>query len=251
MAVATALPAPPPMLLHGAALFLDFDGTLVELAATPDAVRPDARLPSLLARLSATLGGRVAVVSGRGAAEVARFLGDPPLVIAGSHGVETRWPDGRIDAPAAPDTRALLDALHTFVADHPGTLAEEKPFGAALHWRRAPEVEAEASAFAAALADRHGLHLQPGKMVAELRPGGTDKGDAVARLMRLPAMAGARPLFLGDDLTDEAGFRAAAALGGAGILIGDPRETAAAYRLAGVAETLAWLDEASIRPSQS
>lgn len=242
---------PPVALARGAALFIDFDGTLVDLAPTPDAVRPAAHLPALLARLAGRLGGRLALVSGRGAGEVAAFLGDPPLIVAGSHGMETRWPDGRIDAPAAPDTQALLAALHGFVADHPGTLAEEKRFGAALHWRRAPEAEAAATAFTALLAERHGLHVQPGKMVAELRAAGGDKGDAVTTLMRQPGWAGARPLFLGDDLTDEAGFRAATALGGAGILVGEQRATAAGYRLADVADTLAWLAEAEAHTAES
>ena len=245
------LPLPPPTLARDAALFIDFDGTLVDLAPTPDAVRPAAHLPALLARLAARLGGRLALVSGRGAAELAAFLGDPPLIVAGSHGVETRRPDGRIDAPAAPDTQALLAALRGFVADHPGTLAEEKRFGAALHWRQAPEAEAAATAFAVDLAERHRLHLQPGKMVAELRAAGGDKGDAVTILMRQPGWTGTRPLFLGDDLTDEAGFSAAAALGGAGILVGDPRDTAAAYRLPDVAGTLAWLAEAEAHATAS
>lgn len=237
--------SPPPPLAADAALFLDFDGTLVELAATPDGISVPDTLPSLLARLSERLGGRIAVVSGRGAAEVAGYLRHPPLVVAGSHGLETLWPDGRIEAPPAPATDALVREMEDFAAARPGVLVERKPFGAALHWRRAPDQGGDAERLAATLAERHGLLLQPGKMVAELRPAGTDKGGAIRALMARPDMAGASPVFIGDDLTDEAGFVAVAELGGAGILVGDPRPTAARYGLADVAAVHAWLAAAA------
>ena len=233
--------SPPPTLAPDAALFLDFDGTLVELAATPDGIHVPDTLPPLLARLSERLHGRIAVVSGRGARDVAGHLGNPHLVVAGSHGLETRWPDGRIDAPPAPATDALVAAMDTFATTRPGVLVERKPFGAALHWRQAAEHGAEAERLAASLAQEHGLKLQPGKMVAELRPAGTDKGGAVRALMARPEMAGATPIFLGDDVTDEAGFRVAAELGGAGVLVGEPRATEARYRLPDVAAVHAWL----------
>jgi trehalose 6-phosphate phosphatase len=98
---------------------------------------------------------------------------------------------------------------------------------------------------ASALSETHDLHLQPGKMMIEVRTGGGDKGTAIRALMREPDMVGRRPLFMGDDLTDEPGFVAAQELGGAGILVGEPRETAARYRLEGVEATLAWLEAAS------
>lgn len=236
---------PPPALATDAALFLDFDGTLVDLAPTPDAVVVAADLPERLSRLSDRLTGRIAIVSGRGAREVAALLGDPPLVVAGSHGLETRAPDGRIDAPAAPATDDLVAAMEAFAAERPGLLVERKPFGAALHWRRAPAHERDAQALAADLAERHGLKLQPGKMVAELRPAGTDKGGAIAALMARPDWRSATPVFLGDDVTDEAGFRAVVALGGWGVLVGTHRTTAATYRLADVAAVHAWLAAAA------
>lgn len=241
MVRAPDLSPPPVPTRQTASLFLDFDGTLVDLAPTPDAVRVADHLPALLASLSDALDGRIAVVSGRGAQEVARFLSDPPIVIAGSHGMETRWADGRLDAPAPPRTDALIAEMERFATTRPGVLVERKPFGAALHWRQAAEHEAAAQALAATLAERYGLKLQPGKMVAELRPAGTDKGGAVTALMAQPPMLGTVPLFLGDDVTDEAGFHACASLGGAGILVGEARETAARYRLPDVAATHAWL----------
>ena len=89
------------------------------------------------------------------------------------------------------------------------------------------------------------MTVQRGAMVAELRPSGATKGDAIGAFMTEPEFAGARPLFMGDDLTDEHGFAAAAALGGAGILVGPERKSAARYRLDSVAEARRWLKEAS------
>src|SRR5690606_34802401 len=102
------------------------------------------------------------------------------------------------------------------------------------------------ASLAASRAETHGLELQPGKMMVEVRAGGGDKGTAIRRLMREPDMAGTRPVFMGDDHTDEPGFAAASALGGAGILVGEQRDSAALYRLDGVEDTLAWLERAAI-----
>jgi len=240
------LPAPPADLLRNASLFLDFDGTLVEIAERPDAVAVDARLLALVARLIDRLDGRVAVVSGRPVAQVLDYLGDATPAVAGSHGMEFRFADGHIemvDRPAAlQQVQAEMEAL---AARHPGVLVEEKPLGAALHFRQAPEAEAACGDLATQLAEAHGLHLQTGKMLYEVRTSGGDKGKAIATFMAAPEHAGMRPVFLGDDTTDEPGFESARALGGAGVLVGDPRATAASYRLADVSATLAWLDRAA------
>ena len=242
--VAAALAAPPRDLLRGASLFLDFDGTLVELAPRPDAVVVDARVLRLLTALQEALAGRVAIVTGRPAAEVATFFPESLLAIGGSHGSEILWPGetgatgdrpGWI-ADAAARARALAEA-------HPGVLVEVKPFGIALHYRAAPEAEAACRALAEELAGPD-VHLQPGKMVIELRQAGSDKGSAVAAFLADPRMAGTRPIVLGDDLTDEAAFTAAAERGGAGVLVGPERETAARYRLDDVTTTLDWLEQA-------
>lgn len=239
-------PAPPPDLLAGSSLFLDFDGTLVEIAERPDAVIVDERLRPLLARLIARLDGRLAIISGRPVAEVAVMLSDMPLAIAGSHGMEFRWPDGRSAPVERPDALAdALAAMRDYQRRTPGTLVEDKPLGVALHYRGAPAAEAEARALGAMLADRHGLHLQPGKMLVEVRAAGGDKGAALGAFMQEPEMAGTYPVFAGDDTTDEPAFVTANMLGGAGILIGEDRDSAAAYRLPGVPDMLAWLEQAS------
>lgn len=237
--------SPPPALLRDASLFLDFDGTLVELAERPDAVQVDARLTRLMRQLLERLDGRVALISGRPAAQVRVLLGVEVSVV-GSHGMEFMGRDGTtapIDRPAA--LAEVEHAMSRLAGSHPGTLVEAKPLGVALHFRRCPSAEAACVSLASALAGAHDFDLQPGKMMVEVRAGGGDKGTALRRLMGEPDMAGTRPVFMGDDLTDEPGFAAAAELGGAGILVGKRRKSAALYRLDGVGDTLAWLEVAA------
>jgi len=239
-------PTPPIDLLDGASLFLDFDGTLVDIAERPDAVAVDARLHALIRRLLDRLDGRVALISGRPAGEVIALFGEPILTVVGSHGMEFRWPDGRsrlAERPAGLD--AVLAGMRRLAAERPGVLVEEKPLGVALHFRQAPAEEAASQALAETLAREHGLRLQPGKMMVEVRAPGGDKGMAIRTLMTEPELASTRPIFMGDDHTDEPGFAAAESLGGAGVLVGPARSSAARYRLESVEATLAWLDAAS------
>lgn len=237
--------APPADLLDRATLFLDFDGTLVELAERPDAVAVDARLRQLMDRLLDRLDGRVALVSGRPAEQIRLLFGEPVLTVVGSHGMEFRYADGRSVLADRPHGLAEAEAaMHAFAAGRPGVLVEEKPLGVALHYRAAPEHEGASEALGRMLADAHGLAYQPGKMMVEVRAGGGDKGRAIRTLLSEPALASARPVFMGDDHTDEPGFAAVEALGGAGILVGPPRATSARYRLDDVPATLAWLEAA-------
>lgn len=241
----TLLPAPPPFapLLASASLFLDFDGTLVELAERPDAVMVDSGLHDLLGGLAEKLDGRLAIVSGRSIAQLDEFLGPLTAALAGSHGVERRWPGGEIICPPPPQTLGLVtEAVRRFVAARPGAVLEEKSHGVGLHYRAVPEIEADAHRFAAHLAVEHGLALQIGKMMVELKPEG-DKGQAIAALLAEPRMAGTSPVFLGDDLTDEAGFAIVEQRGGLGVLVGPERATAASRRLIDVAAVRRWLAE--------
>lgn len=239
------LPSPPTDLLLGASLFLDFDGTLVDIAPTPDGVAVDPALRSTLDRLSQTLEGRVALISGRAAGYLRDLFAPDAPTVAGSHGVELHWADGRVESPAPPEALAQArTAMERFAASRPGTLVEHKLLGVALHFRQAPAMEAACRRFAEALATETGLLLQPGKMLFELRVAGGDKGAALQTLLASPAMTGTRPVFLGDDETDEPAFAAAEALGGAGVLVGPPRATQARYRLGDVAQVREWLDQA-------
>jgi trehalose 6-phosphate phosphatase len=240
------LSPPPPSLLEGAALFLDFDGTLVELAETPEAIRVPAALGPLLDRLRARLNGRLAIVSGRSLANLERHLPTSGIAFSGSHGLELRLAGGSrlpLSAPIGLDD--VHDRVKAFAAATSGLIVEEKPAGIALHYRLAPDEGPRAEAFMAALAKERGFALQRGAMVVELSPTGATKGDALRAFMTEPEFIGARPLFVGDDLTDEYGFEAAAALGGAGILVASTRETAARYRLPSVSAVADWLGAAA------
>lgn len=237
---------PPADLLDAASLFLDFDGTLVELADHPDGVVVDAMLVDLVRTLEERLDGRLALVSGRPAEDLAALFGDRPPSVVGSHGMEFRWSDGRrarAERPAG--LIESLAAMRAFAEARPGVVLEDKPLGAAVHYRMNPEHEADAIALGERLAAAHGLYLQHGKMMVEVRSPGGDKGSAIRTLMADPRFAAGRPVFLGDDVTDEPGFAAVAALGGAGVLVGAPRPTDARYRLDDVTGVLAWLGAAT------
>jgi trehalose 6-phosphate phosphatase len=238
--------APPVDLIRGASLFLDFDGTLVEIADRPDGVIVDNRLRSALSALDQALPGRIAIVTGRPLDEVAGLLGIEGLPVGGSHGAEILWPDGRrLEAVPPAWLSPTLSRLEAFSRDRPGVLVEAKPFGVALHYRQAPDEERACRRFAESLAQSSDIHLLTGKMVVELRVPGVDKGAAIRSFMGEAPMAGTRPIMFGDDVTDESAFITAAALGGAGVLVGEDRPSAARYRLPSVARTLAWLEAAA------
>jgi len=225
------------------ALFLDLDGVLAPLASTPAEVVADPRRTRVLHALDRALGGRVAVVSGRTLAEIDRIADGAALSAAGIHGLERRQRDGSIVA-IDPSTavESAVGAFQAFAAEHPGVLVEDKGLSAGLHYRGAPQAGQGALALARELADRSDLIAQPGKMVVELKTPGADKGSAVRAFMAEAPFFGAMPIMLGDDLTDEAGFAAAEALGGFGVLVGEPRQTAARYGLPDVDSVLTWLE---------
>ncbi len=240
-----ALSPPPPALLTGAALFLDFDGTLVPIADTPEGVRVDADLIAMLNRLRGRLNGRLAIVSGRSVATL-RALGFDDFLLAGTHGLEYAMPG---QPPQSPPRLAAIDAaeaaLIAFCADKPGLLVERKTLSVGLHFRQAP-IWAEACATIIATLVGDGLIVQPGKMLFELRPAGADKGSALHHLIQRSPMAGGVPIFIGDDVTDEEGFAAAAELGGCGILVGPQRSTSASWCLEQVAAVRHYLFESAV-----
>jgi trehalose 6-phosphate phosphatase len=198
----------------------------------------------LLQQLGDRLCGRIALVSGRAIADLERHLQCSGIAVSGSHGLELRLRDGsHVPLAARHDLTEARARLERVAAEEEGLLVEHKPFGIALHYRLAPEAEARVAEVTAALAEETGLAVQQGKMVVELRPPGADKGDAVRAFMAEPDFAGARPIFVGDDLTDEDAFRAVADLGGGGILVGPERETAARWRLPDVAGVSEWLEQ--------
>ncbi|MBC2665739.1 trehalose-phosphatase [Novosphingobium flavum] len=237
--------APPTDLLDEATLFLDLDGTLLELVDRPDAVRVDDRLRELLVRLKQKLKGRLAIISGRSLQQLDEIFGEfaADLAISGSHGCEHRWNGilARPNRPPALDEAA--DRLRLFAQGRHGLIVEEKSFGVALHYRMVPGEAAEAQAVAIALSAELELGLQHGKMMVELRVAGGDKGLAIQRLMDRSPMKGTKPVFAGDDVTDEPGFVMARALGGHAILIGQPRPSASDFALPSPMALRAWLEE--------
>lgn len=205
------------------ALLLDFDGTLVPIGQTPDAVVVTDELRGLMAQALARLEGRVALVSGRSLEQLDALWGRSlwPVTVAASHGLELRH-DGHRRAPLLPDTfpRLMRDVAQRF-PPRQGVVVELKSFGIGLHYRLAPALRETVQAWAEAAAAEHDLVIQPGDMVFELRLPGADKGDAVNAIMKLAPFAGSRPLYIGDDFTDMAAINAARALGGTGIAVGE------------------------------
>jgi trehalose 6-phosphate phosphatase len=237
------LPAPKPLVLRETALFLDLDGTLAPIAARPQDVRPDPRRTSLLERLGQALDGRLAVVSGRTLADIDRILEGRVTPVAAVHGLVRRTPDGTVSETAPhPRLAEAAERLRQFAAQDCGLIVEEKGLSVALHFRLAQAHAPAARRCAETIADETGLALQHGDMVEELRTPGPTKGDSVAGFLTIAPFVGARPVFVGDDATDEHGFEAVQARGGMGILVGPPRPSAARYRLLGVEEALAWLE---------
>ena len=240
-------PPPKPLRLEETALFLDLDGTLAPIAARPQDVRPDPRRTSLLERLARRLDGRLAVVSGRTLADVDRILEGCVTSVAAVHGLVRRGPDGVLHETAPnPHLPTAVAGFRAFAARDSGLLVEEKAgLSVALHFRQAAACAEAARTCARDLAQRTGLTLQEGDMVEELRTPGDSKGDSVRAFMAAAPFAGAAPVFVGDDVTDEAGFKAAQALAGAGVRIGASRATSARYSLDDVEAALEWLEAAA------
>jgi trehalose 6-phosphate phosphatase len=235
---------PPPAAQPGWAYFLDIDGTLLEIAPTPRAVHAARADCQLVAALFESSGGALALVSGRSLAMIDELFSPLRLPAAGQHGVERRDARGGLHRPSL--SRTLFDKaasmIRPFAERHEGLVFEHKGYSMALHYRLAPRLAAAAHAVvreaARALGDR--VEVQRGKMVAELKPAGYDKGRAIEAFMRERPFAGRMPVFLGDDVTDEHGFERVARMGGHSIKIG-PGPTAARWRLPSPAAARAWL----------
>jgi trehalose 6-phosphate phosphatase len=235
---------PDSLSLAETAFFFDFDGTLVELASTPDGIFVPRSVPDILTALRRATNGAVAVVSGRGIDNIDSFLSMPDLPVAGMHGAERRDSNGDMQRIGFNDERLLRmeHALEKVVSANPGMLLEIKGAALALHYRNAPERESAARAATEKLVQEFAdaYVLQPGKMVYEIKPKDVDKGRAVRAYMSEPPFTGRKPVFIGDDLTDEKGFAVVNEFDGLSIKIG-PGDTVARARIESVELLLDWL----------
>jgi trehalose 6-phosphate phosphatase len=242
----------PPELDRKAALLIDVDGTLLEIAPRPELVAVPSGLPDLLQRLAGERSGALALISGRPIVDLDRLLRPWQGAAAGLHGIERRTADGdgaaggdsEADRAAAAALERLRPELAALAGQQPGIWLEDKGRTLALHYRAAPDAGAAIGDAATRLLREHGevLRLIPGKMVVEFQPRHHGKGSAIAAFMEEPPFRGRVPVFLGDDTTDEEGFAEVNRRGGISIRVGPPiGGSAAIYELPSVTATLDWL----------
>lgn len=237
----------PPLPDEACALFFDFDGTLIDIAARPDAVVVPAGLAATLASATHALDGAVAILSGRAIEAIDALLQPPLRCVAGVHGAERRDAAGTLSRIALPDFAPLATVADALAERHPALVVERKPGALALHYRSAPELASTCiDAMGAVVARCPGIELLLGKMVVEAKPRGVDKGAALRAFLAEPAFAGRRPWHFGDDRTDEYAFEAVNGLGGIAVKVGEG-PSAAPFRLSDPAAVRDWLGRAQAR----
>ncbi len=238
------MPTPPPVSLRWC-LFLDVDGTLIELTDSPLETFADDEIKTLLSSAAKRLGGALALVSGRTIEYLDALFAPLRLPTAGLHGVERRKASGMMHGATFVD--AQLDrartALKALVESLPGTLFEDKGRSVTVHFRMAPQFEATIAETVRGIAAQLGTnyHIQGGNMMLELKPRGFTKASAIKAFMQEPPFSGRRPVFVGDDLTDLDGFKTVEDQGGISIAVGD--RVRAQYRLEDAAAVRGWLKE--------
>jgi trehalose 6-phosphate phosphatase len=224
-------------------LFLDVDGTLIELTDSPLDTVASPELKTLLGQVAERLGGALALVSGRSIDYLDGLFAPLRLPAAGLHGVERRKASGAMHGASFVDTQltGARSAVNALVRDHPGTSVEDKGRTIAVHFRMAPEREAEVRHALAAIAKPLGsnYHIQEGNMVLEIKPRGFTKATAIKAFMAEPPFSGRTPVFVGDDLTDQDGFQMIEDQGGISIAVGD--RVRAQFHLENPAAVRNWL----------
>lgn len=234
------IPAPSP----DWCLFLDVDGTLIEFSDSPSDTRPDGGLNRLLSAIDRSLGGSLALVSGRSILSLDALFAPSRFAAAGLHGVERRGASGEMHR--AQVVHAVLDraraSMRAFVERNPGSILEDKGPALALHFRMAPHLEHSVrrllGAIAADLGER--FHLQEGDKVVEIKPSLVNKATAIEAFLLEAPFLGRTPVFVGDDITDRDGFRAVESHGGVSIAVGN--RVSAQWRLENSAAVRAWLE---------
>jgi trehalose 6-phosphate phosphatase len=243
---APALVPPFPLDLTRSALFLDLDGTLLNLAPTPTEVIVDPALNAMLRALRLRTDGAVAVLTGRALQDADRLLDRSIECVGALHGQHCRA-RGEVLRQGLPEeawTRAKEIVSRLVERGALEADLEDKGGAVALHYRARPEHGPLIARAIGEIAEQHGLRALHGKMVSELMPVGATKGVALATFMHAPPFAGRTPIAVGDDLTDEDAFAAANALKGVSVLVGERSQTNARFSLRDVAAVRAWLDAA-------
>jgi trehalose 6-phosphate phosphatase len=229
---------------EGWCLFLDFDGTIVDIADSPSGITVPPGLVTLLERISFALDGALALVSGRSLVDLDRLLSPLRLPSAGVHGLERRDAQGRTTRCRVDDAALLAarTAMQQYAARYPDLLLEDKGLALALHYRRSPKLGPRVSRVVHAIAKDLGptLEVQEGTHVCEIKPVGADKRTAVEAFLSEPPFAGRRPICVGDDATDRGAFRAVCRHGGLAIAVGARLQ--ARWRLPDPTAVRCWLE---------
>jgi len=210
-----AVLAPP----ESSAYFLDVDGTLLDIRPQPGDVIADPALRELLLALHDKAGGALALVSGRTVEDLDRVFAPLRLPSAGTHGAKLRFGDGSTVEAQGELLRAASGIIEAFVATHSGLLFEDKGAALTVHFRHAPELRSEVLALLTSCTIENDLTVLEGKMVAELKLAQFNKGTAIGTFMKRATFSGRRPVFIGDDVTDEYGFDAVNKMSGLSIRI--------------------------------
>ena len=241
----------PPVLTGTHAFFFDLDGTLADIKPQPHQVSISVGVRAALHQLAQRNEGAVALISGRSMDELDALAGAGAFPLAGVHGAERRDISGRVHRIALPSEMVseLERQLRNALAVLPGAKLECKGMAFALHYRQAPQHKTAITALAERMVTRWpGLALQPGKCVLELKPKGVSKGEAIRTFMQEAPFINKTPVFLGDDLTDESGFKVVNQMGGYAVKVGQG-DTGAKWRLDSVAAVQQWLLELIAIPS--
>lgn len=232
------------------ALFLDVDGTLLDLAPTPKGVRVPDGLISILQRLTIAFDGAVAIITGRLISEIDLLLSPLRLPASGVHGAELRTgPNREIERVTAVLPPDVVQSMRKLALANPGVIAEPKGPGLAIHYRLAPHAEADILATLEASLDKHAgvFELLPGKRLFEVIPSGLSKGTALAALSKLPAFRDRTPIMIGDDVGDEAAFAAAEGLHGFALRVAGEHYDEDRADFAGPSSVINWLDQLTRR----
>jgi trehalose 6-phosphate phosphatase len=212
-----------PPINGNSALFLDIDGTLLDIARTPDAVVVPVELKYSLEKLRWELRGALAFVSGRSLAAIDRLFEPLSIAAIGCHGVEVRGQDGKVRALAPPIPDAVRNLFLHLAKSHPGVLLEDKVYALTLHYRLAPEARASLKAALEKKADMlaaENIALVGGKAVIDARPASINKGVGLRALIAQKPFRGRRVVFCGDDVTDQDVFQILPEIGGTGFSVG-------------------------------